>query len=102
MNKKEITIQTGKHIWKSPMEYFSKNATFYGSPYYQITEVDNICYLWELSKEEPDKHKYHIIQKSEDFGTLFDEGMRLNGIIEEKILKPYKQSFLVKKNSQNP
>ncbi|MCP5495305.1 MAG: hypothetical protein H7A23_12180 [Leptospiraceae bacterium] len=84
MNREEITIQTGTHIWKSPMEYFSEHAVFHGSPYYQITEVDDVYYLWELSKEEPEKHKYQILKTSDNFGALHDEGMELNNTISKK------------------
>jgi hypothetical protein len=82
--KEEITIFTGKHIWKSPLEYHNERMFLHGRPYYQITEVDEVYYLWELDLNDPDPHEYRIRKKCDDFGPLFDEGMELNEALGKK------------------
>ena|GEM_PF-2633824 len=82
--KEEITIFTGKHIWKSPLEYHNKYTFLHGRPYFQITEVDEVYYLWELDLNDPDSSEYRIMKKSKDFGPLFDEGMELNEALGKK------------------
>ncbi len=82
--KKEISIFEGKHIWKSPLEYHNERMFLHGRPYYQITEVEKVYYLWELDLNDPDPSEYRIMKKSKNFGPLFDEGMELNEALGKK------------------
>jgi hypothetical protein len=84
MTKEKISIFTGKHIWKSPLEYHNEHTFIHGRPYFQITEVDEVYYLWELDLNDPDPSEYRIMKTGDDFGPLFDEGMELNEALGEK------------------
>lgn len=94
--KEKITIYTGKHIWKSPLEYHNEYTFLHGRPYFQITEVDNVYYLWELDLNVPDPSEYRIMKTGDDFSPLFDEGMELS----EKLGKIYDEKRLYYKQGQ--
>jgi len=94
--KEKITIYTGKRVWKSPLEYHNKYTFLHGRPYFLITEVDNLYYLWELDLSVPDPGEYRIMKTGDDFSPLFDEGMELS----EKLGKIYDQKRLYYKQGQ--
>jgi hypothetical protein len=83
-DKKEITIFTGTHIWKSGLEYHNEHTFLHGFPYFQITGVDDVYYLWELDLDDADRRSYRIIKKSDDFGLLHEEGMELADALGKK------------------
>lgn len=82
--EREITVRSGTHIWKSHLEYYNDYMVFRGFPFYRITEVDDICYLWELDQENPDSMKYNILKKSRDFEELREEGDKLQDKARKK------------------
>jgi hypothetical protein len=84
MKEEEITILHGTHIWKSGLEYFNEKMFLHGNPYYQITEVGGVYYLWELDRNDPDSYNYHIMQQSDNFIHLHEKGMELNDALWEK------------------
>lgn len=84
MSDKEITIFTGTHIWKSGLEYHNEHTFLRGFPYFQITGVDDVYYLWELDLDDADSMKYRILKKSDDFGLLHEEGMKLADALGKK------------------
>jgi hypothetical protein len=81
---KKINIFTGKHIWKSHLEYHNERTFLHGFPYYQITEVDNVFYLWELDLNDPGPGEYRIRKKNNDFDPLYDEGRELEEALGKK------------------
>jgi hypothetical protein len=93
MKEREISILGQTEIWKSPMENFNCKMSFYGSPYYEITRENNVYYLWELDKENPDSNNYHLMKTSDDFEQLYEEGMALNRAIESEIEKKKKKNL---------
>lgn len=84
MKKEEISIWQGVHIWKSHKEYYGKYRFLHGDPYYQITQVGDIFFLWELDNNEPDSANYKIMKQSNNFNSLWEEGMKLNNEITLK------------------
>ncbi len=92
MKKREISILGQTEIWKSPREYFNDKMIFRGNPYYEITRENNVYYLWELDKENPDSNNYHLIKKSNDCEPLYEEGMALNREIEREIEEKEKKN----------
>jgi hypothetical protein len=84
MNMEKITIHHGDHVWKSHIEYHNEHTFIHGYPYYEITEVDDIYYLWELDRNDPDSRNYHIMQKSDNLSSLHEKGMELNDVIGQK------------------
>ncbi len=84
MKREGKRIFQGTHIWKSHMEYHNEHTFLHGFPYYQITEIDDVCYLWELDLNDPDPRNYRIIRESDDFNSLYEEGMKLNDEIGRK------------------
>ncbi|MCP4108867.1 MAG: hypothetical protein GY749_25540 [Desulfobacteraceae bacterium] len=85
MEKKEITIHSGTMIWKSGPEYFNDKMFLHGYPYYRITEVDGLYYLWELDPDDPDSGKYRIMKTGSEFIPFHKEGMALSDKISEKL-----------------
>jgi hypothetical protein len=92
MDEKKISMPSGTEIWKSPIENFNSKMSFYGSPYYEITRKNNVYYLWELDKENPDSNNYHLMKTSDDFEPLYEEGMALNRATESAIEKKKKKN----------
>lgn len=92
MKEREISILGQTEVWKSPMENYSCSMSFYGSPYYEITRQNNVYYLWELDKENPDSNNYHLMKKSDDCEQLYEEGMALNREIEREKEKKEKEN----------
>lgn len=92
MKEREISIFGQTEIWKSPMEYFNDKMVFRGNPYYEITRENNVYYIWELDKENPDSNNYHLMKTSDDFEPLYEEGMALNRAIESELEKKEKKN----------
>ena len=63
----------GDIIWKSYLEHNPQGKLF-GNPYYYITEIDKVYYLWEWNVE---KNEYVSLKSSTDFSNLNEEGMEL-------------------------
>jgi hypothetical protein len=84
MNKEEINIHYGTEVWKSHIEYYNEHMFMRGFPYYQITEVNDVYYLWELDLNDPDSYNYRIMQQSDDFSPLYDKGGELEDALGEK------------------
>jgi len=83
-NDEELTIHSGDLIWKTIIEYYYENAFIRGYPYYQITRVNDMYYLWELKLEDPNAYDYRIIDQNEDFSPLNEKGMALGDVIGKK------------------
>ncbi|MCU0288776.1 MAG: hypothetical protein MUF15_20575 [Acidobacteria bacterium] len=83
-NEEEVSIYAGSEVWKSMIEYHNKWTFIRGYPYYKITRVDEVYYLWELLLDDPDHVSYRIMKKSNDFSPLWDEGMKLADEIGKK------------------
>ncbi len=81
---KELNILQGTHIWKSGLEYHNEHTVLHGFPYYQITEVDGVYYLWALDWDKADDRKYNIIKQTTEFSPLHEEGMALNNALGNK------------------
>lgn len=86
----EIHIYSGSQVWKSMLEYHNKWTFIRGYPFYQITRVDDVYYLWELVLDNPDDVSYRIMKKSDDFDPLWEEGMQL----AEEVGKKYDEMQL--------
>ncbi len=84
MKTEEKNIFQGTHIWKSPMEYHNEHTFMHGYPYYQISKIDDVYYLWELDLKNPDSPDYRIMKEKNSFRPLYDEGMELNKAIGQK------------------
>ena len=84
MNNEEVSIYAGSEVWKSMLEYHNKWTFIRGYPYFKITRVDEVYYLWELVLDDPDHVTYRIMKKSNDFSPLCDEGMELARKVEKK------------------
>ncbi len=85
MEKREITFHSGTQIWKSHLEYYNDQMVLRGFPFYRISEIQDVYYLWELSQEDPDSMKYDILKKSTDFDELYEEGMELQDEMRNKL-----------------
>ncbi len=64
---------SGDIIWKSYLEH-NPEGRFYGNPYYYITQIDKIYYLWKWDIE---KKEYIALKNSPTFSPLNEEGMSL-------------------------
>lgn len=84
MTEKELSIFSGTHVWKSMLEYHNKWTFMRGYPYFQISRVDDVYYLWELVLDDPDNVTYRIMKKCDDFNPLFEEGMKLAEALGKK------------------
>lgn len=84
MKTEELSIFHGDLIWKGSMEYHNEHTFLHGFPYYQITEVDEVYYLWALDLDNADSRSYKIIKEGDDFSSFHDEGMKLDDKIREK------------------
>ncbi len=94
MEDKEITIHHGTMIWKSGIEYFNDRMFLHGYPYYRITEVDELYYLWELNPDDPDSGKYRIMKTGSEFTPFHEEGMALADEMSKKLYPDrYKDIF---------
>jgi hypothetical protein len=82
MDEKEINVIMGKQVWKTIGEYYNDKMWIRGYPYYQITKVNDVYYLWELDKDNPDSMKYNLLKKSTDFSPLYDEGLELHHVLD--------------------
>ena len=90
MIDKEISIYSGSEVWKSMLEYHNKWTFIRGYPYYKITRVDDVYYLWELVLDDPDHVTYRIMKKNDDSDPLWEEGRKL----EDEIGKKYAEMNL--------
>lgn len=90
MTHNEISIYSGSQVWKSMLEYHNKWTFMRGYPYFQITRVDDVYYLWELVLDNPDDVTYRIMKKSDDFDPLYEEGRNL----EDEVGKKYDEMQL--------
>jgi len=89
MEKKEITILHGVMVWKSGIEYYNDSMFTHGYPYYRVTKIDEIYYLWELNPDNPDSGEYRIIKTCNDFTPLYDEGMALAEQVVRRLYPEY-------------
>lgn len=75
MEEKVITVQDGSRIWKAHLEFYHNEAQLRGFPYFRITEVDDVCYLWQLDPEHPESCEYVLIKTGTDYSALRKEAM---------------------------
>lgn len=72
---------SGDIIWKSYLEHNPQGKLF-GNPYYYITKIAKVYYLWEWDIE---KNQYAFLNSSTDFGALNEEGMDLQRKLSIKL-----------------
>jgi hypothetical protein len=82
--KEKLTIHRGRHIWKSGLEYYNESMFMHGWPYFQITEVDGVYYLWELDLNDPDPGEYLVLKTGDEFVPMHEEGMELSEKLGQK------------------
>ncbi|GEM_PF-2657921 len=83
MKENELNVFSGTHIFKTSLEYFNDNMFIHGYPYYMINEVDNVYYLWELDRANPDSRKYLLMKHDDVFIPLYEEAVAL----EKKLMR---------------
>ena len=72
---------SGEIIWKSYLEH-NPDGLFYGNPYYYITQINKIYYLW---KWDLDKKEYIALKSSANFVDLNKEVMSLVNEIDKAL-----------------